>query len=61
MSWLLVQPMTQVVLAVGFDIGVLAFCVVIGTESAIPGTKQPVWQLAAVELHDIMQLVTVDV
>jgi len=26
-----------------------------------PGTTQVVWQLAAVELHDIMQLVTVEV
>ena len=55
------QPITQVVLAVGFEVGVFTFGVTIGTDSAIPGTKQPVWQLAAVELHDIMQLVTVDV
>jgi len=57
----LVQPITQVVLAVGFEVGVFTFGVTIGTDSAIPGTKQPVLQLAAVELHDIMQLVTVDV
>ncbi|HTZ03877.1 MAG TPA: hypothetical protein VMC05_16210 [Xanthobacteraceae bacterium] len=28
---------------------------------ALPGTKHPVWQIAAAELHDIMQLETVKV
>jgi hypothetical protein len=34
--------------------------VVAGTASGMPGTKQPVWQLAAVALQVIMQFVRVD-
>ncbi|MGA9891833.1 MAG: hypothetical protein WBQ55_05570 [Xanthobacteraceae bacterium] len=37
-----------------------AVCAAIDAPLA-PGTTQVVWQLAAVELHDIMQLVTVEV
>ena len=39
---------------------VAADCTAIDAPLA-PGTTQVVWQLAAVELHDIMQLVTVEV
>ena len=39
---------------------VAADCTAIDAPLA-PGTTQVVWQLAALELHDIMQLVTVEV
>ncbi|MGB8740358.1 MAG: hypothetical protein WCD52_08960 [Xanthobacteraceae bacterium] len=42
---------------------IVPFPVIVATIEAplAPGTTQVVWQLAAVALHDIMQLVTVEV
>jgi hypothetical protein len=49
-----------VVFAVGLEVGVTLFGVAEGTESDVPGTKQPVWQLAALALQVIMQLVAAE-
>jgi hypothetical protein len=59
-SWVVVQFDMQPVVAVGFVIGVRFWPVPIGTESAVPGIKQPVWQLAAVALQPIMQAVVAE-
>ena len=60
MSCWVVHPEMQTVFAVGFVIG-LRFCPVpIGTVSGMPGTKQLVWQLAALALQPIMQIVGAD-
>ena len=51
----------QAVFAVGFVIGVRLWPVPVGTVIGMPGTKQLVWQLAAVALQPIMQVVVADV
>jgi hypothetical protein len=53
-SWVLPQFKMQVVFAVALMV------VVAAPEDAMPGTKQELWQLAAVALHVIMQFVTFD-
>ncbi len=51
------QPITHAVFDVAFKVTVVPMGVVVGGE----GMTQRVWQFAACELHDIMQLVTVEV
>jgi len=50
----------QMVFAVGFVIGVRLWPVPVGTVSGMPGTKQLVWQRAALALQPIIQLVVAD-
>ena len=50
----------QTVFAAGFVIGVRFWPVPVVTVIGMPGTKQLVWQLAAVALQPIMQVVVVD-
>jgi hypothetical protein len=52
-----VQPITQAVFDVAFKVPPPRADAVVGAV----GIKQPVWQFAACELHDIMQFVTVEV
>jgi hypothetical protein len=54
----LVQSLRQVVLAAVF---VVVVVVVDVPDDVLPGTTHDVWQLAACELHIIMQLVVVEV
>jgi len=57
-----VQPITQVVFAVAFKVPPLrASCRAVASAGGDEGMRQPVWQIAARELHDIMQFVTVEV
>jgi hypothetical protein len=51
------------VFAVAFKVMVVPMMFLEGCPTLVDGAglKQPVWQFAACELHDIMQLVTVEV
>ena len=62
MTWVVEQPIVQVVLALGLAPGVCANVkvdVVLPTGGAA-GVKQPDWQAAACELQVIMQFVVVE-
>jgi hypothetical protein len=50
----------QTVFAIGFVPSGILWPAFVGTVSDVPGTKQLVWQLAALALQPIMQVVVAD-